>query len=180
MKSAVNLVFFKIVYALSLAGVSIGFPWLGAIGLIGFGIWHYRTSKHAKVDFILVIIAVVLGTAVDTFNIHIGVLTYEAAWPSHNLAPFWIMVLWANFALIMNGALRWLQGRYLLAASIGAVIGPLGYTLGVKLGTASYASDKLEFFITTGLTWAVALPLLLYVAEYLRQYSSNSAEVQYK
>ena len=173
MKSAANLVFFKLVYALSLAGVSIGFPWLGAIGLVMFAFWHYRTAKYAKADFILVGIAVVLGTTVDTINIHAGVLTYEASWPSHNLAPFWIMVLWANFALIMNGALRWLQKRYLLASLIGAVIGPLGYTLGVKVGTAVYTSSKLEFIFVTGTTWAMALPLLLFIAEKLREHSNT-------
>ena len=78
-------------------------------------------------------------------------------------------MLWANLALIMNGALRWLQGRYLMAAAIGAVIGPLGYMLGVKLGTASYAGDKLEFVLVTGISWMIALPLLLLVAERLRK-----------
>lgn len=169
MKSATNLIFFKIVYGMSLAGVSIGFPWLGAIGLIGFLIWHAKTSAHAKADFILVGIAILLGTLVDTINIHTGVLVYQESWPSASIAPFWIMVLWANLALIMNGALRWLQGRYLMAAAIGAVFGPLGYMLGVKLGTASYAGDKLEFFLVTGISWMIALPLLLLTAERLRQ-----------
>ncbi len=169
MKSAANLILFKIVYGLSLAGVSIGFPWMGAVGLLGFFIWHAKTSSHAKADFILVAIAVMMGTIVDTINIHAGVLVYEEAWPSANLAPFWIMVLWANLALIMNGALRWLQGKYLLAAAIGAFIGPFGYTLGVKLGTANYASEKFDFVLVTGITWMIALPLLLCIAEKLRR-----------
>ena len=169
MKSATNLILFKIVYGISLAGVSIGFPWLGAIGLIGFLIWHAKTSTHAKADFILAGIAILLGTLVDTINIQTGVLVYQEAWPSASIAPFWIMVLWANLALIMNGALRWLQGRYVMAAAIGALIGPLGYTLGVKLGTASYASGKLEFVLITGISWMIALPLLLLIAERLRK-----------
>jgi hypothetical protein len=172
MKSAANLILFKIVYGLSLAGVSIGYPWLGAVGLLGFFIWHAKTSAHARADFLLVVIAVLLGTAVDTLNIQAGVLVYHEAWPSVHIAPFWIMVLWANFALIMNGALRWLQGRYALAAAIGAFFGPLGYVLGVKLGTAAYASDKLEFLLVTGTTWMIALPLLLFIAEKLRRHQA--------
>ena len=180
MKSAANLILFKIVYALSLTGVSIGFPWLGAVGLLGFFVWHYKTSRHATADFILVAIAVILGAAVDTINIHAGVLSYEEHWPSESFAPLWIMVLWANFALIMNGALRWLQKRYVLAAFIGAIIGPLGYTLGVKLGTATYASSKFEFVFVTGITWMIALPLLLFIAEFLRKYQIKHAASEIK
>ncbi|MDG2155639.1 MAG: DUF2878 domain-containing protein [Gammaproteobacteria bacterium] len=169
MKSATNLILFKIVYGMSLAGVSIGYPWLGGVGLIVFLIWHAKTSVHAKADFILAGVAILLGTLVDTINIQTGVLVYHEAWPSAAIAPLWIMVLWANLALLMNGALRWLQGRYLMAAAIGALVGPLGYMLGVKLGTASYASDRLDFVLTTGVSWMIALPLLLLIAERLRQ-----------
>ena len=169
MKSAANLILFKIVYGLSLVGVSIGYPWLGAMGLLGFFVWHAKTSPHARADFILVGIAVILGAAVDTLNIQAGVLVYHEAWPSIHFAPFWIIVLWANFAIIMNGALRWLQGRYLLAAALGAFFGPFGYVLGVKLGTASYASGKLEFVLVTGITWMIALPLLLFISDKLRR-----------
>jgi len=169
MRSATNFIFFKVVWALSLVGVSIGSPWLGAAGLCLFIIWHSRTSTHAPADFLLAAFAVVLGTLIDTVNIHTNVLVYEEAWPSEKLAPFWIMVLWANFALLMNGGLRWLQGKYLLAAAIGAFVGPLGYILGVRLGTASYASTKFEFALVTGTAWAIALPLLLFLAGYLRK-----------
>jgi hypothetical protein len=41
--------------------------------------------------------------------------------------------------------------------------------LGVKLGTASYAGDKLEFVLVTGISWMIALPLLLLIAERLRK-----------
>jgi len=169
MKSAANLVLFKIVWGLSLVGVSLGSPWWGAAGLVIFLAWHYKTADHALADFKLAGFAVALGTIVDTINIHSGVLIYESAWPSTQIAPFWIMVLWANFALIINQSLKWMHGRYAFAAIIGAICGPLGYIVGVKLNTASYGSGMLEFILVTGITWAIAVPLLLYAAEQLKQ-----------
>jgi len=168
MKSAANLILFKVVYGLSLVGVAAGSPWWGAAGLIVFIAWHARTCSHARADFILAGTAVVLGLLVDTINIHSGVLVYNAAWPSPDLAPFWILVLWANFALIMNGGLRWLQGRYMLAAVIGAIAGPLGYVIGIKLNAAAYGSTLTELIVVSSISWAVALPLLLFLAERLR------------
>jgi len=169
MKAAANLVLFKIVWGLSLIGVSVGSPWWGAAGLIVFILWHYKTSEHAIADFVLAGIAVALGTIVDTINIHSGVLIYKSAWPSTQIAPFWIMVLWANFALIMNQSLRWMHGRYLLAMVVGAIGGPLGYMVGVSLDAASFGESRIAFFLITGTTWAIALPLLLYIAERLRK-----------
>jgi len=175
MKSAANVIFFKIVYGLSLVGVAAGSPWWGAVGLVAFLIWNAKTSEHPQADLVLVGVAVALGTVVDTINIHTGVLVYAEHWPSNDVAPFWIMVLWANFALIMNNGLRWLHDRYFLAALIGGVFGPLGYLIGIKLDAASLGRSIPELILVTGVTWALALPFLLFLAGYLSRASLKTS-----
>ncbi len=82
-------------------------------------------------------------------------------------APLWILALWANFALTMNGCLGWLRQRRVLAAALACVCGPVSYYGGIALGTATVTGESWQLFGAIGLAWAVALPLLLSLATQL-------------
>jgi hypothetical protein len=82
------------------------------------------------------------------------------------VAPAWIIVMWVNFALTLNVALRWLHGRYGLAAVLGFVGGPLAYLAGLKLNAAALAAPAPTAYTLIGCTWAVAVPFLVRAAEW--------------
>ena len=73
--------------------------------------------------------------------------------------------MWINFALTLNGSMRWLHGRYLLAAVLGAIGGPLAYVAGVKLGAAALLASSTLVYGALAVVWAGAVPLLVWVTD---------------
>jgi len=164
-----NLVFFKIVWAVSLAGVVLGYAWAGLAMLMVFFAWHARMAPTARADFIVATIAVVIGLALDTLYVRAGLIAFEGNLLWNNAAPLWILALWANSALTMNGCLGWLRQRRMLAAGLAFVCGPLSYYGGIAVGTATVTGERWMLFGAIGLAWAIALPLLLSLASRLSE-----------
>jgi hypothetical protein len=84
--------------------------------------------------------------------------------PSQELAPLWLLVLWAAYALIINGCMSWLHERYILAATLGAIGAPLSYLGGIKLGAADTTQTALALVVIS-LIFAAVTPLLLYLSK---------------
>jgi hypothetical protein len=59
--------------------------------------------------------------------------------------------------------MSWLKGRFVLAAVLGAIAGPLSYLAGVKLGAAQWG-DETQALVLLGIIWAIAMPLLFWWA----------------
>ena len=159
-----NFVLFQLVWALSLYGVVIGYAWLGPLSLVGFVIIHAATSRTAKADFAVAVIAVPIGLTLDTLYIRSGLIAYNGELLWSGAAPLWILALWANFALTLNGCLGWLRERLKLAAVLGFVGGPLSYYGGIAVGTATVSGDSALLFGIIGVAWAIVVPFLLWLA----------------
>lgn len=159
-----NFVLFQLVWALSLYGVVIGYSWLGAAALLGFLIFHAATSRTARADFAVAVIAVLIGLVLDTIYIKTGLIAYNGELLWSGAAPLWILALWANFALTLNGCLGWLRERLRIAAALAFVGGPLSYYGGIAVGTAEITGDSVLLFGSIGLAWSIAVPLLLWLA----------------
>ena len=72
--------------------------------------------------------------------------------------------MWALFATILNVSLRWLKGRWAVAALAGAVAGPLAYYGGSRLGALQFGNEGVAL-IALSLGWAVFTPLLMALSE---------------
>jgi hypothetical protein len=167
--SWINFLLFQGVYTLSLVGVINNLAWIGGLGLAAFAIWHARTAKAAKTDFLLAGIAVAVGLSLDTLYMRSGLIAYNGELLWSGIAPLWILVLWANFALTLGGCLSWLRGRLALAALLASTGGPLSYYAGIRLGTATVSGDPLLLFSVISVTWAIAVPALLWLSMQLEQ-----------
>jgi len=159
-----NLIFFKVVWALSLFGVVIGYAWLGLLGLTFFSAWHAATASSAKADFLVAAIAVIVGLILDTLYIKSGLIAFNGELIWSEAAPLWILALWANFALTLNGCLRWLRERRLAAAALAFICGPVSYYGGIALGTATITGEHYLLFGAIGIAWSVAVPALLWLS----------------
>jgi hypothetical protein len=105
-----------------------------------------------------------IDTGKNILNIVVYVGGYEnLPW----LAPLWITALWLMFATQLNGSLRFLQKRYLLALVAGAFGGPLAYFAGERIGAVEVLPDDVPATLILGVIWAVAVPGLLYLQAYL-------------
>jgi hypothetical protein len=85
-------------------------------------------------------------------------------WPGP-WSPPWMISLWLNLAAALDGCLAWLRKRYLLAAALGAVGGPLAYCGGAKLGAASVLPGAGPVLVLAA-GWGVMMPLLVWLAGY--------------
>lgn len=89
------------------------------------------------------------------------------------LPPPWLLSLWPVFACAMmrGHSLEWLQTRLPLAAVIGAVVGPLSYVGGGRLGALEL--DGWRSLVTIAGCWAVAMPALALLARALEDDGST-------
>jgi hypothetical protein len=84
--------------------------------------------------------------------------------------------MWVLFASTLNVSLRWLRGRWIVAALLGATAGPLAYYAGAKLGGVVIA-EPLPGFIALAAGWASFMPLLIKLSSRLDGMRPATAEV---
>jgi hypothetical protein len=171
----INLVFFQAVWFLTVIGAAQNLPWLGLVGLMIFAVSHHYTSPTAKTDFQLAAIAILIGIVIETFVVQTELLNYTYNLPSNELAPAWILILWANLALTLNGCLAWLQEKYTLAGILGAVGASASYYGGIKLGAATTDFPIYVPLLAIALVYALITPLLLFIARQLTTNTENAA-----
>ena len=164
---------FQLVWLSTIIGVSKDMPWLGAPVLGIFILAHFFLSPTAKADYLAAAIAMPIGFFVETAYIRSGLLDYKFASLGADIAPIWIIWLWANLALTMNNCLNWLHGRFALAVGAGLIAGPLTYFAGARLGAAELGTSLIPAFAAFGLSWAVLVPILLVIAARTRTWAAS-------
>ena len=154
-------------WSLPVIGAANGNYWLGPFSLMVFIIMHYFFSDTAKADYLLAVFAMVIGLIIETLFLRTGVLNFVGTAPSSEFAPLWVVVLWANFALIMNGCLQWLQRHLIFAALLGSSGGAVSYFAGIKLGAATTGSAMPIVLAVIAVTYALVTPVFLDAARRL-------------
>lgn len=143
--------------------------WLAPVLLIGFAFWEFRPARRVYGDLQLMLVAVLIGLILDTSWVMLGWIKFAAGWAFSELAPLWILLLWAGLALTLNHSLAWLQKRLVLAAILSCVSSPFSYLAAAHLGAVDIVAESRVWFVGLGLSWAVAVPLLLWLASHLKQ-----------
>jgi Protein of unknown function (DUF2878) len=159
----VNFVAFQIGWFACVLGAAWGRPWTGtaiAAAVVALHLW--RVARPAQ-ELKLIAAALAIGLAWDSLLVNVRLVTFEFGFPLEYAAPQWILALWALFATTLNVSLRWLHGRWVVAALLGAAAGPLSYWAGMRLG-ALVLPDVLPALLALAVGWGVMTPLLLFLA----------------
>lgn len=159
---------FQIGWFACVLGAAKQMPWLGVSFFALFLIWHLSQAKQAKLELMLVLIAIVIGGIYDQLMTQNKLLIYQA----HDftaLPPAWILALWAEFAITLNVSLRWMRNKQLrwrwpIAVLFGAIGGPLAYIGAEKLGAVTLNSMPASY-IALSIGWAILTPLLVILAQ---------------
>jgi len=116
-----------------------------------------------------------LGLLAESALAASGLISYRAAFHA-SLAPAWIITLWAAFAVTLS-PFRHLLGAFALAkaAVIGAVLGPLAYVAGARLGALTLAEPGWRPLAALAVVWAVSLPALMALATRLDHWPQRPA-----
>lgn len=121
---------------------------------------HIRLAARPG-EVLLLVAAGGLGWLWETLVLATGWLAYPGA--GDFPAPPWMALLWINFATTLNHSLGWLQGKWWLAAVLGAVGGPLAFVAGGALGAVIF-NKPLPVLVLLSAGWLVLTPLVVLMA----------------
>ena len=155
-----NVTIYQVGWFCCVLGTAWGFPIAGALSGLSLAGLHLLLSVSRKNEALLMLAACLLGILVDSVQQALGLFTFtrDPTWPLW--LPLWVFVIWAQFATLFHYGLHWLSGRYLLAAMLGLVGGPLAYWAGIRMGAASFGDNPPLTLVTLAMVWAMVMPLL--------------------
>ncbi len=156
-----NFIGFQVGWFACVLGAANGYPWLGPAVVMALAAANLVARRRFAADLLLVVLAAVLGYAVDSVLVIAGILQFDAAAQLGRPSTVWMVAMWVNIALTLNASLGWLQGRYVLAAVLGAVAGPPAYLAGARLGAVDFAAPVAISLLVVSVEWLVSMPALL-------------------
>ena len=106
-----------------------------------------------------------IGISVDATLSTAGIFQF----PRDALVPLWLCCLWLGFAATLTRSLAYLGSRPLLVAAAGAVVFPLNYWAGNRLGAVDFPQGLNTTLSVMALCWACVLPAMYKVAGQLAQ-----------
>jgi hypothetical protein len=171
-----NFILFQIGWFACVIGAAKQSPWLGVIVVAAIVVWHLSQAKQAKLELILLALALLIGGIYDQLMLSSGLISYQAPGWLAGLVPVWILALWAVFVTVLNISLRWMRNRRLVAILFGAIGGPLAYMGAEKLGAVSL-NHLPASYIALAVGWAILTPLLLVLSEKFDGYKPNKQAV---
>ena len=164
----INFIGFQIGWFACVIGAAKGQPLLGIIcAFLIVAIHLYRNRSYA--EFYIILIAILIGFVWESLLVASGWLSYINTADSEIFAPVWLVAMWALFATTINLSMAWLKGRWLAAAVMGAVFGPLAFVAGEKLGAVEFANQSTAL-MALALGWACLMPLLLRLADQFQHF----------
>lgn len=159
----VNFALYQIGWFACVFGAASGLSWLGAGLALACAVIHLFLVRDRAREAMLMAAVAVLGLTVDSLQVRLGVFTYPGGTPLEGFAPPWIAMLWLQFATLLHFGLRWMSGRYVLAAVLGFVGGPLSFWAGERMGAIEFASPGA--YVALACVWAAVMPLLILLAD---------------
>lgn len=162
-KTVVNFIAFQIGWFACVLGAANGMPWIGLAVCLPILALHLSMAERPGAEINLIAIAVVIGLLLDSLLVMTGWLRYANGILLAGMAPYWILLMWGLFASTLNVSMRWLRGKYALAAAFGAVGGPLSYLAGARLGAVEFVQAQ-PALVTLALGWAISMPVLMRLA----------------
>lgn len=174
MKKLINFIQFQAVWFLCIFGAAHQFELLAILISVGIIAWAMLSSEHRTHDYVMSVIAVIIGLALDSLLLSQNLMTFTTAyWTS--MAPLWMTPIWIALVLTLQSSMSWLGGRYLLAAVLGSISGPFAYWAGVRMGAGLF-TDFTTAMICLSVIWLIITPALFYLSSLVkaRHVSSSS------
>jgi hypothetical protein len=158
----IHLLFYQVTWAVALWGGSQGMIWPGVIAGIFTLAVHVICTERRKNLGLRLLIATVLGIALDSLLMASGLIVFPAVdqWPAY-LPPLWMIILWPTFASLLDDILHWLVARLWLAIVAGVIAGPLAYVGGQAFGALQLSQPLSLSVVGIGVAWGLAMALFI-------------------
>ncbi len=158
-----NFVLYQIAWFVGVWSAAQDQAWIGALVLTSVIIVHLFRAPIREPELKLVGMALAVGLVFDSILVSQSWVRYESGMILPGLAPYWIVLMWGLFATLLNVTLRWMHGRWILAAFLGALAGPLAYYGGVRMGALEFGNTGAAV-TALAIGWAALTPLMLALA----------------
>ena len=158
-----NFIGFQVGWFACVVGAAQGYPLVAVAVASIIVILHLLRDNNFYSELCLIISAVFIGITWESLLLSFDWLAYVSSGGA-NIAPIWLVAMWALFATTINHSMAWLKNRYFLALLLGAVFGPLAFIAGENLGAVVFL-DRIRALTLLAVGWAVLMPLLLWLAE---------------
>ena len=156
-----NIIAFQLLWWACVLSAKHGLDWLVLIVTVAYIFVHFCWIEP-KQQFWPLILTAIIGCVFDQYLFMTDWIRFNHHPTMSAYIPLWMIALWLGFATTLNLSMHWLQHRLLLAASLGAVFGPLAY-LGAQQLEAVTLTHPLESLVCIAIEWGLALPLLLFI-----------------
>jgi hypothetical protein len=163
MAVAANIIAFQVGWFACVLGAAHGYPREGALVALAIVAVHVALAARPARELALVCVAAATGALADSLLAASGWLRYDSGVIFEGTAPYWIVAMWALFAITLNVSLRALRYRLWLGALLGLVGGPAAYCAGANLGALTLV-QLLPALAALAAGWALATPMLLALA----------------
>ena len=171
MRSVVNFVVFQLGWFACVLGAAHGMPIAGTAVVVAIGAWHVARAERPSLEALMIVVVAVIGAVWETTVVATGLLHYPNGVLFPHTPPYWIIAMWALFATTLNVSMTWLRNRPFLAATFGAIGGPLSYAAGFRLHAVTITNEPLAYAILA-IGWAALTPLMVAIAQRLDGYGS--------
>ncbi len=164
-----NFVIYQIAWFAGVWTAAAGRPWIGAVAMGLAIVIHLFRAPRREPELALVSMALGIGLLFDSLLVWRGWVHYPSGILVPDLAPYWMVLMWGLFATLLNVTLRWMHGRFVIAALLGAIGGPAAYYGGMRMGALQF-SDEAAALIALVVGWAIITPLLIALADRFNGY----------
>jgi hypothetical protein len=166
-----NFLSFQAGWFACVLGAANGLPWAGSAVAAALVAAHVFACRRPSIEARLIGFALLIGLVWETLLLTLGWLDFKGGFVVAGVAPLWIVIMWALFAMTLNVSLAWLKERPFTAVAFGAIGGPLAYWGGARLG-ALVLVEPLPALLALAIGWGLLTPLLLRLA---RRYDGMGA-----
>lgn len=157
---------FQVVWLASVVGAAGGSSLPGLLAAGAFVAAQMATSHQSSPNAAIILASGAVGGIVESTLATAGVLEYAAPWPGPPLAPIWVVALWLAFGSLLATIARLLEPHAPpKSAVLGALLAPLSYAAGDRLGAIQMADPKWTAYLAIAVAWAIALPALTALAQ---------------
>lgn len=156
----INFSLFQAGWFSCVLGGAHGLPWIGPLAVAAVVAVHLTFAGRPSREFQLLVMASLMGLVADSLLVVAGWVSYPSGNWIPGFAPYWIIAMWALFATTLNLSMKWMRGRWAIAAIMGAVGGPLSYLAGSRLGAMKF-EEPVAALVALSVIWAMAMPLLM-------------------
>ncbi len=177
-----NFIQFQVGWFALVLSAAAGDPRWGGGVMVVLVIIHLLLERQPLVEGSLLLVIAIVGWCWETLVQTTGWLQFAgyagdgvvASWLAPlKPAPWWMALLWVNFATTLDYSLAWLRSRKWQAALAGAVGGPLAFVAGEELGAVRLLHQP-EIFVLLAMGWLAITPAVLTLAGWLK--SGGSAQ----